>query len=1049
MAATRRLDVLILDESEDEARLLVRELERQGFEVKWDCVCAAAAMQSKLDSDTWGVILADYEMLGFNALAALQVLHESGRDIPFVVVAGVAGDQHAVEVMKAGAHDYLKKDQLARLGVTIERELRETGMRGDRRRALERVEDLNSVLRSVRDLGRVIVKAKDATALLTGICESLVETRGFANACVAYADEEQKLRVVVFRPTGAGSEAQADRLRAQGLTACMAAAASSDAPVVVEDHSPLVGDCVLYPQHANRQCVVTRLLHDGRSYGSLVLALQDGMAPNEAELELIGGVAGDIAFALHAIEADEQRLHDLRSRTLVSQILQDVVLRIRDVKRLVSKVGSMIRQYGRFEALAIVGTDGGGPTDIVESQGFPESFLAEPSGSVHGRSAESERADISEPALDCLCAKVIAGRVDRSLACVTEGGSFWKNNATETPGWRDVELGACARCNREGYESFALVPLRSEDRIEGILQIADQRADRFSADMIETLEHVGAIAGVALSRARRFQELADSEQRYRELFECSRDALLIAASPSWRFVQGNAAAVRLLGVQDEADLLSRALWEFSPPAQSDGRPSEEVAREKFEAALREGAQLFEFTHRTRSGEDFPATVLLTRIELDGQEQVLATVRDETETRALRATVAQSDRLTSMGMLAAGVAHEINNPLCYVLYNVESLVEDAPSVAAAVRGCAKIAEAELGSKRFEKLMGPQFTALNRAMAEDALECLQDVLEGLGRIREIVRALGTFSRVDQGRSDRVRVEDVIEIAVNIAFNEIKYRATLVKDYGKVAPVRANAGELSQVFLNLLINASHAVGEGDVKKNEIRVRTWQEGDEVFAEVRDTGKGISERTLSRIFEPFFTTKGLGQGTGLGLSISKNSVERLGGRIEVTSRTGEGATFVVRLPADRADDHDEAAKTERAPASAERGGRVLVIDDEAMIRETYARILRGHDVVGAASGDEARTILDADPSFDVILCDMMMPVVSGATLHEWLSRSHPALAKKVVFVTGGAFTRTARKYLESVDNLQLEKPVAGDALKKMVADLVAAARRDHEPASR
>ncbi len=417
-------------------------------------------------------------------------------------------------------------------------------------------------------------------------------------------------------------------------------------------------------------------------------------------------------------------------------------------------------------------------------------------------------------------------------------------------------------------------------------------------------------------------------------------------------------------------------------------------------------------------------------------------QDITERKRLQAQIAQSDRLASMGMLAAGIAHEVNNPLTYVLYNLESLTDDLPKLSSALRRCLERGAERLGHEEWAKLLGPDRELLNPAMIDDVGARFEDALLGTLRIRDIARGLGTFSRVEQDRKVPVDLMQVIEVAINMVFNEIKYRARLVKEYGKVSSILANDGRLSQVFLNLLVNAAHAIEEGDVERNEIRVRTWQDRNEVLAEVRDTGKGIPAEHLPFLFEPFFTTKEFGVGTGLGLSISKSIVEGYGGRIEVSSTVGEGTSFVVRLPVDRVEDYEEAGLKKSTPVQPEVRGRVLVIDDETAVRSAIVRLLRGNEVVQAASGEDARKILRADQAFDLILCDMMMPAMSGVDLHEWLSKLYPALADRVVFITGGAFTPRAREFLARVGYIRIEKPFDAANFKKIVHDRIIISRQ-------
>ena len=339
------------------------------------------------------------------------------------------------------------------------------------------------------------------------------------------------------------------------------------------------------------------------------------------------------------------------------------------------------------------------------------------------------------------------------------------------------------------------------------------------------------------------------------------------------------------------------------------------------------------------------------------------------------------------------------------------------------------------------MGPDQPLLGPSMIDDLQARFADALHGTRRIKDIARGLGSFSRVEQDRLVPVNLMHVIEVAINMVFNEIKYRARLVKEYGKISLVTANDGRLSQVFLNLLINAAHAIPEGNYESNEIRVRTWQEEDQVFAEVRDTGIGISPEHLPHLFEPFFTTKKVGVGTGLGLPISKNIVEGYGGHIEVQSQPGKGTRFLVCLPVRVQPASDEASHESDTSVPSDIKGRVLVVDDEAGLRCAMARMLKGNQVVEAPSGEEARKILEADQSFDLILCDMMMPTMSGVDLHQWLLEAYPELAGQVVFITGGAFTPKARDYLNKVSNIRLEKPFDVANFRKIVGELIVAYR--------
>ncbi len=447
--------------------------------------------------------------------------------------------------------------------------------------------------------------------------------------------------------------------------------------------------------------------------------------------------------------------------------------------------------------------------------------------------------------------------------------------------------------------------------------------------------------------------------------------------------------------------------------------------------------------KRKDGSVFYADINGMNVKIGGKRFALGCFRDVTERNHLQAQLAQSDRLSTMGTLAAGVAHEINNPLSYVLFNLQSLLEDIPKMAEAMRRCHAALCARIGPEAVNEVLGDCQDFFAVETFDDISERFRDALEGTIRIKEISRGLGTFSRVERVEMVPISVHQAAEHAISMAFNEIKYRARLVKDFAPVPMVLASDGKLAQVFLNLFINAAHAIDAGQIEKNEIRIRTWAEGDHVFAEVSDTGKGIPPEHQAKLFEPFFTTKEVGVGTGLGLPICKTIISDFNGEISVTSEVGKGTRFLIRLPCIPSGWARSGVEVQ-SPASVapKLRGRILVVDDEAGIRGAMVRLLaRDHEVVTASSGEEGRDLLENDKRFDLIFCDLMMPKMSGMELHEWLSKQDPDLAGQVVFVTGGAFTPGAADYLRKVDNLQVEKPFDASAFRKMTNELVLAAR--------
>jgi PAS domain S-box-containing protein len=386
------------------------------------------------------------------------------------------------------------------------------------------------------------------------------------------------------------------------------------------------------------------------------------------------------------------------------------------------------------------------------------------------------------------------------------------------------------------------------------------------------------------------------------------------------------------------------------------------------------------------------------------------VHDITEQKAMEQRLLIADRMTSMGTLAAGVAHEINNPLTFVIANASMLEDSLPSMSAC-----------LGDEKHAELK----------------ELVSDIREGAERVRRVVRDLKMFSRPDDTTCGAVDVCKVLESTVNMARNEIRHRARLVKDYGEIPMVEANDGQLGQVFLNLLINAAHAIPEGNVEKNEIRILTSTDRDgRVVVEIRDTGSGIPATILPRIFDPFFTTKAVGMGTGLGLSVCHGIMAKLGGDITVTSEVGTGTSFrvLMRPAVERA--KSVVPATDVTPR-AEHRDRILVVDDEVMLGTSLRRILtREHyDVTVCVGGREALALLAEPCKFQIILCDLMMPDISGMDLYEELMRTAPTVAKRMVFMTGGIFTPRGKAFLDGVPNHRVDKPVDFPRLLEWMRD--------------
>jgi CheY-like chemotaxis protein/anti-sigma regulatory factor (Ser/Thr protein kinase) len=281
--------------------------------------------------------------------------------------------------------------------------------------------------------------------------------------------------------------------------------------------------------------------------------------------------------------------------------------------------------------------------------------------------------------------------------------------------------------------------------------------------------------------------------------------------------------------------------------------------------------------------------------------------------------------------------------------------------------------------------------------------------------------------------VDVKATMESSVGMAWNEIRHRARLIKEYGAVPPVEANEARLGQVFLNLLVNAAQALPEGNADRSEIRIRTRLDGAWVIIEVSDTGAGIPPENINRIFDAFFTTKAVGAGTGLGLAICQRIVTDMGGTLTVESKVGSGTTFRVALPVARREARMLTPKHVHKHGDIRRG-RILVVDDEALVASVVQRVLaKEHDVVTAIVAREALAMCAAGETFDLILCDLMMPEMTGMELYRELMVVAPDQANKMLFLTGGAFTDSARTFLAEPPKEYIEKPFDAANLRAIV----------------
>lgn len=482
----------------------------------------------------------------------------------------------------------------------------------------------------------------------------------------------------------------------------------------------------------------------------------------------------------------------------------------------------------------------------------------------------------------------------------------------------------------------------------------------------------------------------------------STDAIVFVSAG--RVVLANPAFVRIVGAEQESSILEKAIEDWVMP---EDVPTWDDAISE-DGRIESGASI----RMVRAGGS-RALVEIQQVEwleAKGQTIIAVVLRDVTVPRHAHARMLLQDRMTSIGTVAAGVAHEINNPLSYIIGNLTFLEEEVATLSG--------------------LVPPE-------NLEHVSQAMREARQGAERVRQIVKDLQTFARADHQDSRSTDVRRTIELALNMAWSEIRHRGRLQKVFAEVPLVSASEARLGQVFLSLLLNAAHALPEGGADRSFIRVETRADEDRVIVEITNSGPGIRPDVAKRIFDPFATFGAVGVGSGLGLSIAHSLVQDIGGEIVVETSPLLGTTFRVSLPAVREGREPQpsiSSSLSMTALAAPGPIRLLLIDDEPLMVTALRRALGdGHEITSVPCGRNAIEELSRDRTYELIICDLMMPDMTGMDVHDWLEAQHPGLEQRMVFITGGSFEPSAQAFLARVPNPRFEKPIDLGKLRALV----------------
>lgn len=510
-----------------------------------------------------------------------------------------------------------------------------------------------------------------------------------------------------------------------------------------------------------------------------------------------------------------------------------------------------------------------------------------------------------------------------------------------------------------------------------------------------------------------------TSREFRRLIDAFHDGVLVATAEGIAY--GNRALLELLGYGQLAELLRESPRELIQRHVPGDHEANTLQRLVGVIRSRQTHDRFEALLAKVDGSELQAQVYFDSIEFEGLPAVMVTLRDITESQAIQDKLRRAERMASIGTLAAGVAHEINNPLAYVTTNIAYCMERLRYMDELLEG------------RMIRLESP---ASLRAMFTPMAQALTEAHQGTSRVATIVRDLRALTREDKEADTAVDLPRALGAAVHMSESEVRFRSRLITDFEAGGSVWGNETRVVQIFLNLIVNAAQAFTADDRDRNVVTVRAWIEDEQSIIEVEDNGPGIPTENIERIFDPFFTTKPVGVGTGLGLSICHGLVESMNGSLTVRSELEKGTVFRVTLRTSR----------EKAPASVRKGislrpdirARVLIVDDEPLILRSVARLLRDqHDVETAQNGKEGLRMIREDGPFDLVVCDLMMPEMTGMELHQAVHADDPEVAGRFVFLTGGAYTEQARHFLAGVDNPKLDKPVQPNLLRSVVTSVL------------
>ncbi|OGL48370.1 MAG: hypothetical protein A3H37_05200 [Candidatus Schekmanbacteria bacterium RIFCSPLOWO2_02_FULL_38_14] len=715
-----------------------------------------------------------------------------------------------------------------------------------------------------------------------------------------------------------------------------------------------------------------------------------------------------------AVVQDITERKEAEKRERLSHNVLDILNRHETTSDAINDILFLVKNTTGIEAVAIRLREGS-DFPYYKANGFTGSFL-QAENSLYSR---DELGNIvcdkdGKPFLECMCGNILYGRTDAKLPFFTKGGSFWTNSTTDLLK-TTTDINCLARmqnrCNNEGYESVALIPLRSDKEIIGLLQLNDRRRNRFTLETIHFFEWLGASVGITLLRSQIEKTLRKSEERFRQITE-SKEECIWEVNAVGLYTYISPVVEKILGYKPEEIIGKKYFYNFFAPD-----VKEKIKTAAFEYFARK--QTFKgFSNQSVHKQGNIVIIETAGVPVLDSKGTLLGYRgvdiDVTKRRQIENQFRQSQKMEAVGTLAGGIAHDFNNMLTaiigYASIAMNNMEQDSPN------------------------------RLN----------IKHVLEAAEQASQLTQSLLTFSRKQITDIKPVDLNEIIrkvqKFLVRVIGEDIKIRIVLNESDVNIL---ADSSQIEQVIMNLATNARDAMPKGgmltietaltEIDSEFIIAHSYgKPGKYAIMSATDTGIGMDEETKKKIFEPFFTTKKVGKGTGLGLSMAYGIIKQHDGYINVYSEPGEGTTFRIYLPLalvkkETAD--EKSMENKLIPNGTE---TVLVAEDDKMLQKLTSEVLSesGYTVILAQDGQEAvDKFIEHRDSIQLLLFDIIMPKKNGKEAYDEIIKICPSM--KVLFISGYAADIIREKGILKDGLSFVTKPISPTALLRKVREVL------------